>query len=179
MSAYKCNYDPTCLPEEMRTPDKKNETEDAREVHESDISSNETMEKKFNIIFFEDLGGGKDLENMIVHIDSGLQQSPEFLRSLFGNEKMNIYADDTKMFLATLEGRVVEAGEGELADQSMNIYTNQETLDQLKDGTLDFIQAIEEDKIHYEGEGLINFLKFTIIDFLSNFFMPQPTDVAQ
>ena len=97
-------------------------------------------------------------------------------------ERINVYIEDVGTFYAlTQEGQIVEHGPKELPDQTLNIYTDEETIQQLVSGELGFDQALYEDRVIIEGVGLVNAIKFglanLIFDILALF--APPTDITE
>jgi hypothetical protein len=97
-------------------------------------------------------------------------------------ERINVYIEDVGTFYAlTHEGEIVEHGPEELPDQTLNIYTDEITVQQLVSGELGFDQALYEDRVIIEGVGLVNAIKFgfanLIFDILALF--APPTDITE
>ena len=108
-----------------------------------------------------------ELGDTIKAIDQELP-TPEVL---FGNEKLNIHIqDDSKILILGIEtenNRVKSFTKQELTEPTLNIYTDIETLNQIlttEDPKQTLLDSISEKKITYEAVGIVNKLKFGLIN---------------
>lgn len=88
------------------------------------------------------------------------------LSTLLANERVNFYVGEESAYAVVQNGVVVEAGEGRLPDNTVNVRTGQETIEAISTCELTQMEAFEQDRITIEGEGLVNWLKFAIINLL-------------
>ena len=104
-------------------------------------------------------------------ITNAITSSP-VLSDIFGNERMNIYILGMgEYYVVVNEGEIVEEGEGELPDQTMNVYTDVHTVQMLESKKISPLGAIKKDLIIYEGVGFVEGIKFWIADFLVDWFV--------
>ena len=95
---------------------------------------------------------------------------------MIGNERINLYVDgEVKGHLVTENNEVVRIGTEDLEDPTLNVHISEGTLEELVDGEITFVEALEDDKIRFEGVGFSNSLKlaassviFTIYSFFSD-----------
>ena len=90
------------------------------------------------------------------------------LAVLIGDATMNIYVDSCVSHITTVGGVVTEMGEGELGANTVNVYTDQATMDEMEEGELGFLEAYEAKRVRIEGEGFVEGLKFAIAEFIYN-----------
>jgi hypothetical protein len=90
------------------------------------------------------------------------------LAVLIGDAAMNIYVDSCVSHITTVGGVVTEMGEGELGANTVNVYTDQATMDEMEAGELGFLDAYDAKRVRIEGEGFVEGLKFAIAEFLYN-----------
>ncbi|NYZ61130.1 hypothetical protein H0O01_05545 [Candidatus Micrarchaeota archaeon] len=91
----------------------------------------------------------------------------------FGNEKVNFYVEGFgDYFVVFADGEVVEAGEGELPDRTMNVYTDENTLYGLYYGEITPMEALKTGRLRYEGVGFFEGFKFWLGDLMFNMFVP-------
>jgi hypothetical protein len=65
---------------------------------------------------------------------------------------MNLYVDgEIKGHLVTQDNKAVSSGEDELQDQTMNVYISEETVEEILDGKITFMEALEQGKIKYKA----------------------------
>jgi|SRR3989344_3149054 len=108
-----------------------------------------------------------ELGDTIKAVDQELP-TPEVL---FGNQKLNIHIqDDSKILILGIEtenNRVKSFTKQELTEPTLNIYTDIETLNQIlttEDPKQTLLDSISEKKITYEAVGIVNKLKFGLIN---------------
>ena len=102
----------------------------------------------------------------------------------FGNEKINIYITlengSVLKFCADVQDAVAELKEGELPNQTINIYANEGTLRSIMESDDPFTAlqvALIDGDIKYEGVGIANAAKLALTNTLSKaygFFNPSP-----
>ncbi len=104
-------------------------------------------------------------------ISNAISSSP-IISSIFGDERANIYVEGMgEYYIIRQNGEIAEYGEGELPDQTMNIYTDELTVQLLEEGKLTGIGALKQDRITYEGVGFVEGIKFWIADFVVDWFV--------
>ncbi|MFA5381553.1 MAG: hypothetical protein WC356_00135 [Candidatus Micrarchaeia archaeon] len=94
--------------------------------------------------------------------NKNINQVPEIAINLFGNEKMNLYVKDYEnkpIFIIMEKGNMENIGFGELKDKTMNVYTDEDTIKKIANNEITFAEALQYNKIRYEGIGIINSIK--------------------
>ncbi|RLG58109.1 MAG: hypothetical protein DRN95_04895, partial [Candidatus Hydrothermarchaeota archaeon] len=90
---------------------------------------------------------------------------------LFANERINIYIEGGDDYsIVTSNKQIERVYGGPLEDQTVNIYTNQEIIEEINSGRLSITEALDEGKIRYEGVGFYNSLKFRIANFIFDIY---------
>ncbi len=149
------------------------ETDELREGHRAALSDGSVlivtgfiMPEEFPPEDFEEI---KD--SAVTFLDQALETQP-LLQNLFGNERINVYIEDmeTLFHIITSQGRVQTAEIGELPDQTLNFYTDTETIDLVSAGEIGIMDALEEGRMKYEGVGVVNALKIGLANTLFGIF---------
>jgi putative sterol carrier protein len=92
--------------------------------------------------------------------------------NLFANERINIYMEGFGIVgVVTQDSGIAEISEGELADPTVNIRSDLETVEGIVKGEIKIIDALREGKITYEGVGFFNMLRFAFANFLFNLWL--------
>lgn len=87
------------------------------------------------------------------------------------NERINFYVDnEPRGYLIIKDGKIIDIGEEELRDQTMNVYVSEKTIKEIIDGNMSFVEALRTRKIKYEGVGFISSLKFKVFGFFFNIY---------
>ena len=132
---------------------------------------------------------GREKHDSEGHIDPGLVQkgvghepvtglsedlaSVPMLSGLMGNERINFYVQGLGEYHTTLEnGKVVEEGEGLQANPTMNVFSDEQTVNMLYYGDFGHLEALKRKLITYEGIGFVEGVKFWATDFLFDNFVP-------
>ncbi|RLI76631.1 hypothetical protein DRO97_00205 [Archaeoglobales archaeon] len=111
---------------------------------------------------FEEFKGEENIETIRELYNTNLHKIP-IIASLFSDERVNLYVEgDTVFSFITKNGRIESISEKEMKDQTVNIYTDVETMEEILEGKIDFIEAIKSGKIRYEGVGFFNSFKFNV-----------------
>mgnify|MGYP006284777133 FL=1 len=102
-------------------------------------------------------------------------EAPGIVKSLFGNEKINLYITDINAtFKVTTEkAKITELEEGILEDHTLDVYTTEESIKKVIESDEPFeelIASIENKDITYKAATLISKIKYGIASFLSIFF---------
>lgn len=84
------------------------------------------------------------------------------LMDFLPNERVNILLPDGEYRIMTRDGEVTESGDGAFADPTVNVYADRQTLDEIGTGELSFEDAVSTGRVHFEGVGLVNGLKFAV-----------------
>lgn len=112
-----------------------------------------------------------DMENLVKTYNENLEKVPNFVKSIFGNEKIDVYIDGEKFVgLVGKNGNITEYKKGGLDKPTMKIYTTVETISDLIDNEKSLAEAIKDKSIRYEGVGFAKKLKFGFIRLLGMFF---------
>ena len=111
---------------------------------------------------FEEFKGEENIETIRELYNTNLHKIP-IIASLFSDERINLYVEgDTVFSFITKNGRIESISEKEMKDQTVNIYTDVETIEEILEGKIDFIEAIKSGKIRYDGVGFFNSFKFNV-----------------
>ena len=98
-----------------------------------------------------------DLADIKEKFNLNLDKIPRFVKSMFGNERMNIHVDqegETKEFSAvTSKGKILLLEEGSLEDRTLDVWVSQETIDRISssdDPVEELRTALQKKEIQYE-----------------------------
>lgn len=90
---------------------------------------------------------------------------------MFSNERINFYSNlEPHFHIITSNNQIIDAGKGKLENPTINVFSDDETFNAIHDGEISFIQAMNDGRLIYEGEGFFNKIKFKIISFLVDAF---------
>jgi len=111
----------------------------------------------------------KEIE--LADISKAIDQELPTPEILFGNQKLNInIQDDSKTLILGIEtenNKIKSFIKQELTEPTLNIYTDLETLNKIvttEDPQQTLLDSISEGKITYEAVGIVNKLKFGLIN---------------
>ena len=111
----------------------------------------------------------KEIE--LADISKAIDQELPTPEILFGNQKLNInIQDDSKTLILGIEtenNKIKSFIKQELTEPTLNIYTDLETLNKIvttEDPKQTLLDSISEKKITYEAVGIVNKLKFGLIN---------------
>ena len=68
--------------------------------------------------------------------------------------------------VTTQGGGITETGDGVGTEPTLNVWSDEQTLQQIADGELTFEEAVSTDRVRFEGVGFVNSLKFTVSGFI-------------
>ena len=107
----------------------------------------------------------------LADISKAIDQELPTPEILFGNQKLNInIQDDSKTLILGIEtenNQIKSFTKQELTEPTLNIYTDLETLNKIvttEDPKQTLLDSISEKKITYEAVGIVNKLKFGLIN---------------
>lgn len=86
------------------------------------------------------------------------------LNYMIGNERVNFYAGNETAYVLLQNGKVVDAGDGQAEDNTVNVRTDLRTIEEIEAGNLTPLEAFRQDRIIIEGEGFGNWLKFAMMN---------------
>ena len=86
------------------------------------------------------------------------------ISSLFADERINVNLEDEAYCLVTCDGAITDVGAGAIADPTVEVFTDIETIERIVNGDLSLEEAIEAGDIRYEGVGIVNSVKFGVFD---------------
>lgn len=89
--------------------------------------------------------------------------APQFLVNTFGNERINLYVNGIVVYAVMVDGEMTEVGEGELDDQTMNVFASKETVEKLMREEIGIKEALDSGLIEYEGVGFGSKIKFGFV----------------
>ena len=113
-----------------------------------------------------------DLEKLVDAYNQNLEKVPEFVKNIFGNERITLYIDgELFVGLAGEGGKIVEYKKGGIDKPTMNVYTTNDTIDKLIDGDKTLLEAVKDKSISYQGVGFVNKIKFGIIKIFQGIFL--------
>ena len=78
---------------------------------------------------------------------------------MFANERINIYVDNQPAASIIIVDGIIEEVGGVIEDPSMNMYLDSEIIDRMISGGLEFVEALLNGDIKYEGVGFFNAIK--------------------
>ncbi|MEM4267096.1 MAG: SCP2 sterol-binding domain-containing protein [Candidatus Nanoarchaeia archaeon] len=112
------------------------------------------------------------INEFVDEYNKNIDQAPKIFKSMFGNERINLYIDEQLFYgFRTENGKIVETFENGTEEPTMNIYVTQEALEQMAAGQLDPGEALKQGKIRYEGVGFFKKIKYGILKIVSGWFM--------
>lgn len=98
-----------------------------------------------------------DLDMIKEQFNLNLDQVPRFVKSMFGNERMNIFINtgegEREFYVVTKKGSILELKEGSLDDPSLDMWSDQETIDRISESenpTTELRSALKSKEIRYE-----------------------------
>lgn len=95
------------------------------------------------------------------------------LSGLMGDETINFYVEGLGEYHAVMKkGKVREYGEGLLPNPSMNMFSDELTVEMLANDDIGPVEALKRELVTYEGVGLVEGVKFWLSDFLFDTFVP-------
>lgn len=107
------------------------------------------------------------LETIKEFFDSGINANPT-VAGMFANEKINVYVDGFgTVGIETKNSEIVSTNEGGFPDQTVNIKTSVQTIQEIYYGEKTALTAIKAGEISYEGIGLFKSIELGA----ANFFM--------
>ncbi|MBD3398597.1 hypothetical protein GF412_05135 [Candidatus Micrarchaeota archaeon] len=111
-------------------------------------------------------------EESVLDLSQGLASLP-MLSGIMGNERINFYIEGLGEYHAALQGGVVvEGGEGLQENPTMNVFSDEQTVEMLYYGDFGHLEALKRELITYEGVGLVEGVKFWAGDFLFDTLVP-------
>ncbi len=113
-----------------------------------------------------------DLEMLVGTYNQNLDKVPGFAKSLFGNERIDLYIDGEKFVgIIGSGGQIIEYKEGGIEKPTMKIYTTSDTIGDLINNETSLIDAVKSKSIQYEGVGFFSKIKFGFVKIFQNFFL--------
>lgn len=82
------------------------------------------------------------------------------------NERINVYLPEGECHATTQDGIITESGDGAGTDPTVNVYSDEQTLQEITEGELSFEEAVSSDRVRFEGVGPVSSLKFAISGFI-------------
>ena len=93
------------------------------------------------------------------------------LSTVFSNERINFYVNEKpEGYIVIRNSQIVDFGEDELSDQSMNVHITEEAIDKIAKGETTVEEALKDGEIRYEGAGFLNSLRIGIYSFFFNVY---------
>ncbi|UCC92059.1 MAG: hypothetical protein JSV39_02245 [Candidatus Aenigmatarchaeota archaeon] len=109
---------------------------------------------------------GIDLEMIKDFYNNNIQSYPE-VANLFANERLNLYIEGYGVVgVVTQDSEIKEMSEGELADPTVNINTDMETIEKIMNGEVSVVDELKSGDITFEGVGFWNWLKIAFANFI-------------
>ncbi|MBI2005541.1 MAG: hypothetical protein HYS80_02140 [Candidatus Aenigmarchaeota archaeon] len=113
-----------------------------------------------------------DVEELVKTYNVNLENVPGFVKSTFGNERIDVYIDGEQFVgLVGKDGNITEYKKGGVDKPTMKIFTTSETIDHLIEGEKTLLEAVKDKSIQYEGVGFINKIKFGFIKIFQGIFL--------
>lgn len=82
------------------------------------------------------------------------------------NERINVHLPEGEYHVTTQDGSITESGDGAGTEPTVNVWSDEQTLQQIAEGELAFEEAVSSDRVRFEGVGFVNSLKFTVSGFI-------------
>lgn len=96
------------------------------------------------------------------------QELPAVFRSLFKNERINVYISNDYVVGAIVEdGKITTAEEGALEDPTIEVDVSRHVFEDMKDETFDIKESLNNGDIQYEGVGFWNKIRINIYGFVA------------
>ena len=100
-----------------------------------------------------------NLDEATILINSNIDRLPNFVKNIFGNEKVNVEIkmnDGSTLVLGveTAEGKVIKLFKGEIDDPTLKVEVSEDVLTSIansRDPVNGFISALSSDQIKYES----------------------------
>lgn len=113
----------------------------------------------------------KELENNWKEIQG--KELPGFVKTLFGNERINIKltineGQEIVLGLVTEDGKFKQIKIGAVEKPTLNVYGTDKVINEIKDSDnplAAFRKALDEEKIKYSAIGITKKIKFGVISF--------------
>lgn len=113
-----------------------------------------------------------DLDELVKTYNQNLEKVPGFVKSIFGNEKIDVYIDGEKFVgLVGQNGEITEYKKGGVDKPTMKIYTTSEAIGHLIEGEKTLLDAVKDKSIQYEGVGFVSKIKFGFIKIFQGIFL--------
>ena len=113
-----------------------------------------------------------DVEELVKTYNVNLEKMPSFMKSTFGNERIDVYIDGEQFVgFVGKNGNITEYKKGGVDKPTMKIYTTSETIGHLIEGEKTLLEAVKDKSIQYEGVGVINKIKFGFIKIFQGIFL--------
>ncbi len=113
-----------------------------------------------------------DVEELVKTYNVNLENVPGFVKSTFGNERIDVYIDGEQFVgLVGENGNITEYKKGGVDKPTMKIHTTSETIGHLIEGEKTLLEAVKDKSIQYEGVGFINKIKFGFIKIFQGIFL--------
>ena len=96
---------------------------------------------------------------------SSLNDTPA-ATDFLANERISVHLPEGEYHVTTQDGTITESGDGAGADPTVNVWSDEQTLQQIAKGELTFEEAVSSDRVRFEGVGFVNSLKFTVSGFI-------------
>jgi hypothetical protein len=111
-----------------------------------------------------------DLDPFVDSYNSGITDVP-VISGVFANQRINLYIEGAEEYsIITTDLGIETTGEEFLEDPTMNVFTDIETVRDISSGDLDFMEALDQEKITYEGVGFVNSVKFGVLNLAYNIY---------
>jgi len=110
-----------------------------------------------------------DVASTLGDLSSGYQgqEMPGLFRSLFGDERVNLFVDGVEIHVVTENGVVVTNGLGHISDPTMRVYASGDVLDEIasSENKIGEIQsALDRGEIRYEMVGVGKKVKMALVE---------------
>jgi hypothetical protein len=100
------------------------------------------------------------------------QPLPSLVATLFANERVNIHIDGGYTVAAVLDdGEITRLEEGELYYATVNVYVHDAAITTMEKGDFDFLTAVDEGDISYEGVGFMKQAKLSMMTSMAKLFL--------
>lgn len=128
---------------------------------------------------------GLDVNNLVADYNKNFDKMPSFVRTLFGNERINANITLTNGTVITMggvtkDGKIIEAKEGGIGNPTMEVFVSESAINDItasKDPAGAFKGALDSKRLSYRGVSTGAKVKLSIVSiaarayfFLRNLF---------
>jgi hypothetical protein len=111
-----------------------------------------------------------DINRFSSAYNSGLNSVP-VVASMFADENINLYVKGSGNYtIITKDKKIEKAAEGLSDDPTVNVFTDVDTVQQIVNERLSVMDALDQEKITFEGVGVFKSIKMGVLNFAYNVY---------